>query len=213
MACGGLFLTCSAAISFSLASNGRVNLLAGDDERMPRGDLQRDVAHQLLEILVRRRGFLARAHFHQHADLGAGVDVGRDHPVAGDFHAVKARDLDVLADLRHLRRARRFQVRLGLGQQRAGDFIAKRAKAFVARDEIRLAIDLHQDARAGARLDALDDDAFVGFARRLLGGGSGPFFAQMSTAASRSPLASVRAFLHSIRPAPVISRSLPTLRQ
>ena len=37
-----------------------------------------------------------------------------------------------------------------------------------------------------------------------------PFLRRISTAASMSPLASVSAFLQSIKPAPVISRSLPT---
>src|SRR6185503_1866444 len=37
-----------------------------------------------------------------------------------------------------------------------------------------------------------------------------PFLRRMSTAPSRSPLDSTSAFLQSIRPAPVISRSLPT---
>src|SRR5688572_29797157 len=38
-----------------------------------------------------------------------------------------------------------------------------------------------------------------------------PFLRRISTAAFRSPLASVRAFLQSIKPAPVISRREPTL--
>jgi hypothetical protein len=42
---------------------------------------------------------LAGADFHQHADFGAGVDVGGDEAVAGNFQARVAGDLDVLAHL------------------------------------------------------------------------------------------------------------------
>lgn len=73
---------------------------------------------------------------------------------------------------------RGVHVRLGIGQQRAGDLVAKRAKTLVARHEVRLAIDLHQNARAGARLNALHDDSFVGFAGGLLGRRRSPFFAE-----------------------------------
>ena len=132
-------------------------------------------------------------------------------PLPATSMRTKRGDLDVLADLGHrARRARPRGRRWDCAGQLAGDVVAERAKVVVARDEIGLAIDFDQDARAGAGLDALHDDAFVGLARRLLGRGCRALLRRLSTAASMSPLASVSAFLQSIRPAPVISRSLPT---
>ena len=49
---------------------------------MPGRDLQRDVADELLEFFAGDGGFLAGADFDQHADFGAGVNVGGDHAVA-----------------------------------------------------------------------------------------------------------------------------------
>ena len=125
---------------------------------------------------------------------------------------MKRGNLNVLADFGHGGDAIGFQVRqAGAGRQLAGDFVGESAEGFVAGDEIGLAIDFHQDAGPGAGLDVLGDDAFLGCARRLFWRRRpAPFLRNRSTAASMLPLVSVSAFLQSIKPAPVISRSLPT---
>ena len=69
----------------------------------------------MLELVIGDGAFLARADFHQHADLGAGVDVSGDHAVAGHFHARMAGNLDVLPNLRHRGFALGFEVRLRIG--------------------------------------------------------------------------------------------------
>ncbi len=73
-----------------LRNHFRRNLLARNGVRMSRRDLQRDVAHELLEFFLARRLRLARADFDQHADFRAGVDVSRDESVAGNFRCADA---------------------------------------------------------------------------------------------------------------------------
>ena len=67
MACGGLFLTCSAAISFSLATTAGSTVRVCDGRG--RRDLQRDVAHELPEFVIRHGGFLPGANFDENPDL------------------------------------------------------------------------------------------------------------------------------------------------
>src|SRR5581483_10660492 len=158
---------------------GRIELLARNDNRVGRGDLQGDVAHQLLEILRADGAFLAGADFNQNADFGAGVDVGGDHAVAVDFEADGAGDLDVLADLGDGGDALGFErFDGGLAGEFAGGFIAKGLEGFVARDEVGFAIDFDEDADFGAGLDVLGNNAVLGLAGGFFGGGGDAAFAE-----------------------------------
>ena len=145
---------------------------------MAGGDLQGDVLDELLEVVVGHGGFLAGADFHQHADLGAGVNVGGDHAVAGHFHPRVAGDLDVLANLGHRRFAVGFEVDLGIGGEPLGHVVGEGAEHLVAGDEVGLAVHFHEHAGAAVRGDVLGDDAFAGFAGGDLAGGQGAGLAQ-----------------------------------
>src|SRR5205823_2966214 len=115
---------------------------------MPGGNLQSDVADKLLEVVTRHSRFLARADFDQHADFPASVNISRDHAVAADFDPFAAGKFDVLADFGDLRHAVRFNVGSRIERELFGELVAKSAEAFVARDKICLAIDLHENADA-----------------------------------------------------------------
>ena len=156
----------------------RRHLLARNRVRMSRRDLQRDVLDQLLEFLLARGFGLARADFDEHADFRAGVNVTGNQSVAGHLHFRVAGDFDVLADFRDERLAFGFQTGLGIGGQPLRHFLAKRAEQLVARDEIGLAVDLHQHAEFSTGRDVLGDGAFLGLAHGFHGGGGLAFFTQ-----------------------------------
>ena len=118
-----------------LLKDARINLFARDRDGAGRGDLQSDVADQFAEGLVGGGGFLACAHFDEHADFRAGMDISRDQAVAIHFEARVAVDLDVLADLRDLFRAERFEIFVRIVREALGDFIAEGAEGLVLRDE------------------------------------------------------------------------------
>ncbi len=96
-------------------------------------------------------------------------------------------------------------------------FLDERLEVLGLGHEVRLAIHLHQHAQLGEaeRAGALGDrHVHVGAHRARLGGAAGPLgglrepaLAEDVIASSWLPLASVRAALHSIIPAPVFSRS------
>ena len=79
-------------------------------------------------------------------------------------------------------------------------------EAFVAGDEVGFGVDLDERRGLAGRGDA--DQAFRGDAVGLLGGLEDALLAQpVGSDASMSPLFSASAFLQSIMPAPVLSRS------
>ena len=118
--------------------------------------------------------------FNQHANFRAGMNVGRDHPVALDFVTDKPRNLDVLANFCHRRHAVGFQrFDGGLGGELARDFGGECPKDFVPRHKIGFAIDFHQNASPGSGLDILHNGPFLCLARRFFGGGNGALFAQV----------------------------------
>ena len=175
--------------------------------------MQGDVANELFEVFALHGRFFASADFHQHADFGAGVDVSGNEAVAGDFESNEARDLDVFTNLRDSSNAVSIER---LDRRTAGEFfgdvIAEGFEAFVTGDEVGFAVDFGQDTDFGAGLDVL-----CGSLRSLasrpdfLAAVATPFLRSRSTAASRLPLVSVSSFaIQRIKPAPVISRSLPT---
>ena len=87
------------------------------------------------------------------------------------------------------------------------DVLHEGLEELVARDEVGLAVDLHQDADLAAEVDVAAHRALGGRAGCLLGRRREPLLAQPSSALAMSPPASVSAFLQSIIPAPVFSRS------
>ena len=64
------------SFSFSIAAAGDVFL--ADELRIGRRDVHRDVAHQFLKIVRAGHEIGLAVHFHQHAQLRAGVNVGTD---------------------------------------------------------------------------------------------------------------------------------------
>ena len=87
-------------------------------------------------------------------------------------------NFDVLADFRDERLAFGFQTGIGIGGQPLRRLLAKRAKQFVARDEIGLAVHFHQHAELSAVRDILGDGALLRFAHGFHGGGGPAFFTQ-----------------------------------
>src|SRR5262249_28495084 len=71
---------------------------AVDANRIVGGDLQGDVADELLERIRVGRFVLLGPDFHENADFAAGVNVGGNGAVALHFDAVAATDEDVFAD-------------------------------------------------------------------------------------------------------------------
>src|SRR5438477_1625764 len=141
-------------------------------------DLKRDIAHELLELVICDSRFLACADLDQNSDFGAGMNIGCNHSVARDFHAMESGNADVLADLGNLRDAISFQIGFGVSGQPFGNIVAERAEVVVARDEISLAVHFHENADAGSRLNVLDNHTLVRFAASFLGGGSDPALTQ-----------------------------------
>lgn len=175
----GLVLDLFGGDFLFLGDEGGIELLAGDDHGVGGGDLQGDVADELLEILGAGGGVLAGADLDEDTNLGAGVDVGGDHAVAADLETDGAGHLDVLADFSDGGDAFGFErFDGGLPGQFAGHFIAEGLESFVASDEIGFAIDFDQDADFGAGLDVLGNDAVFGFARCFLGGAGDAALAQ-----------------------------------
>ncbi len=174
----GLVLHLFRGDFFFLIHDGRVKTFAGNRARAGSGDLQGDVAHELLEIFTGHGGFFASADFHEHADFGAGVDVGRNESVTGNIEAVVAGNLNVFTDLGDDGDAIGFEIDTRVQRNLLGEFIAEGAEGFVLGNEIGFAIHFQQDAGLGAREDVLRDDAFVGGAVRFLGGAGDTFFAE-----------------------------------
>jgi len=87
------------------------------------------------------------------------------------------------------------------------DVLDEFAEVFITRDKVCLAVDFHQDAEFAAVVDVAGDTAFVGCASRFLAGDRDALLRRIFSASARSPLASCRATLQSIMPAPVLSRS------
>ena len=134
---------------------------------------------------------------------------------------------DLVDDLRRLpglRRLRRVDLALALELGRPGSprgsrssgraaatCIARLAHELLevvgARDEIGLAVHLDQDADLAAGVDVRADHTLGGGAAGLLGSRGEAALAQIATAPSRSPSLSASAFLQSMNPAPVFSRS------
>ena len=92
-----------------------------------------------------------------------------------------------------------------------GDLLGVSLELLVHADEVGLAVELDDGADGAVVGDERHDGALVGGTAGLLGDGGETARAQTSTAFSRSPSASASAFLHSIMPAPVISRSSLTI--
>ena len=135
-------------------------------------------------------------------------------PVAGDFHAVEAGDLDVLADLgRPAPCASASRSVLGSARSlRATSSQNARKPSLRATKSVSQLISTRMPARApGWMLWAITPS--LASREAFLAAEAAPFLRRLSTAASRSPLVSVSAFLQSISPAPVISLSLPTMRR
>jgi len=175
---------------------------------MSGGNLERDVADQLLEVIVRDRGLFARATSTSTPTFGAGVNISGDHPVARDFHAMESGNANVFTNFRDLR-DRSAPGLLWDWQLVFWPHLRKRPEILVASDEVGLAIDLDQDADARSRLDVLDDDAFVASRpaflqrkrRRACGGGLPRY---------RNSIGLSQGLFAFHQPALVISRSLPT---
>src|SRR4051794_10277363 len=86
---GGVASRRLAAIDFALALDERGrDLVAGNADGIGSGNLERDIAHQLLEILATGGVILLSADFDEYAHLATSVDVGSDEPVAGHFDAL-----------------------------------------------------------------------------------------------------------------------------
>ena len=147
-----------------LGDHDGIHLVAGHDGRMSGGDLQGDVAHQLLEFLLAHGRFLAGADFHQHPHFGPGVNVGGHHAMATDLQPLMARDPDVLPELGGGGDAVGLQIGIRVGRKFSRHVLGEGAESFVARDEIRFAIELDEDAQALPGLHKFDDQPFLGFA-------------------------------------------------
>ena len=136
------------------------------------------------------------------------MNVSSYQAIARDLEPLVPGNLDVLAHLRDLGGANRFQIgrRIGGESVLAISSLKARNASFLATKSVSQLISIRTPTRA--RLDVLRDDALLCFAGSLLRR-CGPPRLRMSTAASISPFDSVSAFLQSMRPAFVISR-LPT---
>lgn len=158
---------------------------------------------------------IAASQFHQYADLAA-VDVS-GHVVAG-VHADHAAHLDVFPSLAmaaagffdgvaggQLGGLQAVDIGATRGQCGSGDGFAQVNKVAVFGHRVGFRVDFHQYGLAAglgcghAAFGSHTAGLFVGLGRADL--------RSASAAASMSPLVSVSAFLHSIMPAPVRSRS------
>ncbi len=102
------------------------------------------------------------------------------------------------------------ELRIGGGDLH-GDIVHQTLKILGARDEIGLAVDFDQHAQLGARVNVAADDALLGGTRGLLCRRRDAALAQNHFRLRRDrPWLSTSAFLHSIMPAPVRSRSCLT---
>src|SRR5690349_17762648 len=103
---------------------------------MARSDLQRDVLHQLLELLFAGRLSLACTHFDEHADLCASVNVSRDQTISADFHAGVAGNLDVLANFADGGGAIGLKIHIGISCDLPRNLITKGAERIIASNEV-----------------------------------------------------------------------------
>ena len=100
----------------------RIHVLAVDSHRSGRRDVEGDVLHERLEVVVGQCLLLAGAHLQQHADFAAGVNVGCDQASALDFQFGVTGELDVLTDLGNLRRAQFLKIGVRFAELESGDF-------------------------------------------------------------------------------------------
>ena len=69
------------AINFAFAVENLLrHFLAPQESRIERGDVHRHIVAKALKILGARHEIALAIHFHQHADLSAGVDVAAHQP-------------------------------------------------------------------------------------------------------------------------------------
>ena len=119
--------------------------------------------------------------------------------------AARRRELGVLGLLRDVVLGDVLRRRRGRDVQR--HLAGERLEVLVARDEVGVAVDLDEHADLAAGVDVGRDGALGGLAVADLHGLVARRTRRSSTAASMSPSVSCRAFLQSIMPAPVRSRS------
>ncbi len=167
MACGGLFLNCSAAISFSLASTSARHLLARDGVGMAGGDLQGDVLHELLEFLFGRRCSPCPRRLRRARRPWRRCECRRRSGRCRLTSMRAWRGILMFSPILATAASRSgFEVHVGIGGEPLGDLIGEGAEHVVARDEIGLAVHFDEHAELAAGGDVLGDDAFAGFARR-----------------------------------------------
>ena len=192
---------------------------ARDVCRAGRGDLHRDLLHQRRELFPGRQGRGDAAELDLHADLATHVNVLADIPVAGI--ADEAGDRHVLAELPdalgHAQVHRPFRIlQPALGGRVArtvdcGQHVThQRLEVVGARDEIGLAVDLHENALRAIGGHELPDEPSDVARPAFLAALASPFFRKIVVASSKFPPASSSAVLQSIMPAPVWSRSFFT---
>ena len=199
------------------------NLIAGSADRGDGGNLKGDVVSEGLEGVGLSGLGLLEGELDEDADLTTHVDVRSESAIlglaggeTGDLH-VLAHDVNHLGELRgngllaHRLLEQSVDVsRLG-GRDNLSDLGSKAGELGVGADEVGLAGELEQSAGLAILGDERGDSALVGLTASLLGSLARPFLRRTSTAASMSPSASTRAFLHSIIGESVISRSCLTI--
>lgn len=200
------------------------NLIAGSADRGDGGNLKGNVVSEGLEGLSLSGLGLLESKLDEDADLTTHVDVRSESAVlgltggeAGDLH-VLAHDVNHLGELggngllAHRLLKQSVDVsRLG-GSDNLSDLGSKAGELGVGANEVGLAGELEQSAgslpssetNAATAPSLVSRPAFLAALAR-------PFLRRTSTAASMSPSASTRAFLHSIIGESVISRSCLTI--
>jgi hypothetical protein len=154
------------------------HLVAIDANRVGSGDLERDIADELLEIFVRRGFWLLSAHLYEHAHLAARVNVRGYETVVLYLDALASPHLDVLADLLNRGDALRLEICIRAGCDLPGEVVAESFELLVLRYEVRLAVYFDQDACLRAGKNGLGDDALFRLAIGLFGSARRPLLAE-----------------------------------
>ena len=153
-----------------LGNHFRIDVFAIDGQRSRCRDVEGDVLHERLEVVIGQCLLLAGAHLQQHSNLTAGVNIGCDQAGTLDLQLCVTGELDVLTDLGDLCSTQFLKIGIRFVELEFGNLACEFDKRVILGNEIRFAVDFHQNTRLGIRLNVVGNDALVGFAIGLFRG-------------------------------------------